>query len=157
MNILFICTHNRCRSIVAEVITKNICKEKYTVKSAGSEPAGAVHQHTLSNLKRHEYDTKGLISQSWNELGDFIPDICITVCDNAAKEACPTWLGHATKIHWSLIDPTIKKINNKQTQVAFDLIINILQKRMTFICRHDLNNLSDADIRLLFNNAGELN
>ena len=151
MKILFICTHNRCRSILAEAITRKIAQDKINVQSAGSAPAGEVHELTLENLKRHGYDTSGLQSQSWDDLGDFEPDVCITVCDNAAKEACPMWLGDAIKIHWGLTDPTSDNIAEENRQNSFDTVIKTLEKRIEELTQYDLDSLSADELKTIFN------
>jgi len=156
INILFICTHNRCRSILGEAITRQICDNNIRVRSAGSAPAGVVHPETTKNLKRHGYKTDGLNSQSWDDLGDFIPDITITVCDNATKEACPLWLGKAIKIHWGLPDPTHADITDKERSKAFDKVINTLQTRIKKLQLIDFSNKSDTDIESILNKIGEL-
>lgn len=150
MKILFICTHNRCRSILAEAITHKIAQGKIEVQSAGSAPAGSVHTKTIENLQRHGYETQRLISQSWDGLGDFEPDVCITVCDNAAKEACPMWLGDAIKIHWGLTDPTSEAIAEENRQANFDKVIKTLEKRIEKLTEYDLDALSKDEFKIVF-------
>ena len=101
-NILYICTHNRCRSILSEAITRQKALGIITAQSAGSEPAGQVHPLTLRYLQEAGYNTQQLSSKSWDTLGEFIPDVVITVCDQAAGESCPLWLGTTPKLHWGL-------------------------------------------------------
>ncbi len=155
MKILFICTHNRCRSILGEAITRKLCGDNIQVKSAGSAPASNVHPETLKNLERHNYDTQGLVSNSWDDLGGFIPDISITVCDNAAKEVCPLWLGESIKIHWGLPDPTHNDISENKKQDAFDHVIATLEKRIKKICQIDFENSSETEIKNIFNQIGD--
>jgi len=157
INILFICTHNRCRSILGEAITRQLCNDTIQVRSAGSAPAGAVHSETLKNLERHGYSTQGLISQSWNDLGDFIPDITITVCDNAAKEACPLWLGKAIKIHWGLPDPTHADIAEKDITEAFNKVIKTLEKRIGKLNAYNLDALTEPELKTMFSELEKLN
>ena len=99
MKILYICTHNRCRSILSEAITNHEASGLITAKSAGSQPAGEVHQLTLKFLSEASYSTDGLTSQSWEKLEDFNPDLVVTVCDAAAGESCPLWMGNSLKVH----------------------------------------------------------
>ncbi|MDG2174758.1 MAG: arsenate reductase ArsC [Gammaproteobacteria bacterium] len=108
MKILFICTHNRCRSILAEAIARHCGKGLLKPASAGSQPAGVVDPLTLEALTRHQIPADGLQCKSWNDLKEFNPDLVITVCDSAAAEACPVWLGRAVKVHWGLADPSIE-------------------------------------------------
>jgi arsenate reductase len=160
MNILFICTHNRCRSILAEAIMRQSVK-KYAnntiiVKSAGSAPVGKVHPLTLKHLKHHGYNTENLNSTSWDDISDFKPDVTITVCDNAAKEVCPLYLGHTVKVHWGLSDPSKTKIDEDNRQAAFDLVINILEKRIKQVCQCNFTNMTDEQINNTFNKIGEM-
>ena len=93
MKLLFICTHNRCRSILCEAIANQRAEGVLCAASAGSAPVEAVHPLTLRYLEERGYETAGLMSQSWHDLNAFEPDRVITVCDTAAGEACPLWIG----------------------------------------------------------------
>lgn len=106
MKILYICTHNRCRSILSEAITNQFAQGNLVAKSAGSQPAGEVHPLTLTYLKEAGISTENLRSQSWDDFVDFAPDVVITVCDSAAGESCPLWFGNSVKVHWGLADPS---------------------------------------------------
>ncbi|MDT8397885.1 MAG: arsenate reductase ArsC [Pseudomonadales bacterium] len=106
MKILFICTHNRCRSILAEAIARHFGEGLIQALSAGSQPADTVHPLTLAHLEKHGVPTAGLHSKSWHDCEYFEPDVVITVCDDAAGEACPLWFGKAAVIHWGLPDPS---------------------------------------------------
>lgn len=106
MKILYICTHNRCRSILSEAITNHLSKGKIVAKSAGSQPSGEVHPLSIKYLLQAGISTDGLSSQSWDEFEDFAPDIVVTVCDAAAGESCPLWFGSSVKVHWGLADPS---------------------------------------------------
>lgn len=112
MNLLFVCTHNRCRSILAEAITSQHAQGKLRAYSAGSAPAGEVHPLTIQYLKQCNYKTEGLISQSWKDFENAAIDLVITVCDSAAQESCPLWIGKTMKTHWSISDPS--KINGPE-------------------------------------------
>ena len=128
MKILFICTHNRCRSILAEAIFNHYGKN-ITASSAGSSPVDNVHPLTLQHLQNKEISTEGLQSQSWDDLASFTPDIVITVCDKAAGEQCPLWFGDAEKIHWGLADPSAIEGNADDINKAFNKTIKKLKKR----------------------------
>ena len=112
MKILYICTHNRCRSILSEAITNHFASDevetqnRIEAKSAGSQPSGEVHPLSLKYLQEAGIATDGLKSQSWDEFEDFAPDVVVTVCDSAAGESCPVWFGNSIKIHWGLTDPS---------------------------------------------------
>ncbi len=136
LRLLFICTHNRCRSILAEALANQIGAELLTAASAGSDPADAVHPLTLQSLQRHGIPTLGLRSKSWDGLGEFAPDFVITVCDKAAAESCPLWLGTARKVHWGLSDPSSLSTDSANPttpadiDAAFDTTIAILTTRL---------------------------
>lgn len=132
MNILFLCTHNACRSILAEAIFRHIAaKSGRTVQiySAGSAPRGQVHPLTLQYLANWQLNTTGLSSKSWDDLAAVVPDIVITVCDQAAGGSCPVWFGQAVKAQWSLPDPTRAGLSESQQQQEFAALFKALQLR----------------------------
>ena len=98
MKVLYICTHNRCRSILSEAITNHFSEGKIMAKSAGSQPVGEVHPLSIKYLQEAGIATDGLRSQSWDEFEAFAPDLVVTVCDSAAGEACPLWFGKSLKV-----------------------------------------------------------
>lgn len=106
MKILYICTHNRCRSILSEAITNQIAGDVIEAKSAGSQPVGEVHPLSLKFLAQTGYAIEGLQSQSWDDFADFQPDVVVTVCDSAAGETCPLYFGNSLKVHWGLSNPS---------------------------------------------------
>lgn len=136
LNILYICTHNRCRSALSEAITNQNGQDKLVAKSAGSAPAGEVHPLTLKYLVEAGYSIEGLTSNSWDDkeyMGDFVPDVLITVCDNAAGESCPVWLGslpNITKLHWGLSDPSKNTEDAVQTKANFEKAIAAIEHRV---------------------------
>jgi len=106
--VLFLCTGNSARSIMAECALIRWGRGRFLAFSAGSHPKGAIHPMTLELLRGLEYDTSGLRSKSWDEFslpGSPELDFIITVCDNAAGEVCPIWPGRPTTAHWSIADP----------------------------------------------------
>ena len=129
-NVLFICTGNSARSIKAEVIMNHLGRERFKAYSAGSHPRGEVHPMTLEVLSEQCYDLGGLRSKSWTEFAE--PDapqmdFIMTVCDQAAGEACPAWPGQPITAHWGFADPTkiegdrekqLKAFSNAQFQIA---------------------------------------
>jgi arsenate reductase len=134
LKILYICTHNRCRSALSEAITNQLGKGLLVAKSAGSQPAGAVHPLTLKYLTQAGYDIAGLTSNSWQDtdyMGNFKPDVVITVCDNAAGESCPLWLGATPKLHWGLTDPSKDTTDEATTAANFQQAITAIEQRVT--------------------------
>lgn len=130
MKILYICTHNRCRSILSEAITNSVAAGLIEARSAGSQPAGEVHPLTLKYLNQAGYATEGLTSQSWHDFTDFKPDIVITVCDSAAGESCPLYFGSSLKVHWGLNDPSKIQADEDQIEQAFLACINEISQRV---------------------------
>lgn len=106
LKILYICTHNRCRSILCEAMTNHLAGRKMVARSAGSHPVAQVHPLSLKFLTEQNIPIEGLRSQSWDDLEDFKPDLIVTVCDEAAGEVCPAYFSKALKIHWGLSDPS---------------------------------------------------
>ena len=130
MKLLFICTHNRCRSILSEAITNQRARGILTAASAGSAPVDAVHPLTLRFLQERGYDTAGLTSQSWVDLEAFEPDRVITVCDTAAGEACPLWMSNVEKVHWGLPDPSRVDGDDETVRAAFMSVIDQIELKV---------------------------
>lgn len=137
MKLLYICTHNRCRSILSEAISNHHSQGKILAKSAGSQPAGEIHPLTLKYLTQAHIPIKELSSKSIDSLADFNPDIVITLCDSAASESCPVYFGEALKLHWALADPS-KLSDEAQAQQAFKEVMSEITRRVEFLL-----NLSD--------------
>jgi arsenate reductase len=107
-NVLFLCTGNSARSVIAEVLVNRHGDGKWKAFSAGSRPTGAINPLTLEVLKEHGHDVEGLRSKSWDEFATPAApnmDLVVTVCDNAAGEMCPFWPGHPSKVHIGFPDP----------------------------------------------------
>lgn len=130
MKILYICTHNRCRSILSEAISNQLADGVIEAKSAGSQPAGVVHPLSLKYLAQKGFSIGGLQSQSWDDFAEFKPDLVITVCDSAAGEACPLYFSDSLKIHWGLSDPSKLEGDEAQIEQAFNECINEISKRV---------------------------
>lgn len=130
MKILYICTHNRCRSILSEAITNHKAAGRIQAKSAGSQPAGEVHPLSIKYLAEAGIATDGLSSQSWDAFESFTPDVVVTVCDQAAGESCPIWFGKTIKLHWGLEDPSKLSGTEEELANAFRHTINIISERV---------------------------
>lgn len=133
LKILFICTHNRCRSILCESITNALGEGVLEARSGGSTPVDEIHPFTLKHLKAQNYPTDYLQSQSWDAHEAFAPDVVITVCDQANGESCPVWFGDSVKIHWGLNDPSKlandANVSEQEADTAFLQVIDTIKAR----------------------------
>ncbi|MET0669255.1 MAG: arsenate reductase ArsC [Xanthobacteraceae bacterium] len=132
-NVLFLCTGNSARSVVAEAILNRIGAGKFRAYSAGSQPKGAINPGTLALLKGLDYDTAQFRSKSWNEFakpGAPPLDFVFTVCDNAAGETCPFWPGQPMTAHWGIPDPAEAKGNDAEIALAFKDAYRMLNQRI---------------------------
>jgi arsenate reductase len=127
--ILFLCTGNSCRSILAEAVLNGLARGRLHAESAGSHPRGAVHPRALALLRQEGFSIAGLASKSWDDL-DRIPDIVITVCARAAGEACPAYLGPALRAHWGMDDPADVLGTEAEIEAAFVTTYRILRQRI---------------------------
>jgi arsenate reductase len=131
-NVLFLCTGNSARSIIAEAILNRLGEGKFRAFSAGSKPAGQVNPHTLQLLDGLGYDTAGLRSKSWHEFtkpGGPTFDFVFTVCDDAA-EACPVWPGQPMTAHWGIPDPAQARGTPAEIALAFKDAYRMLNQRI---------------------------
>jgi len=133
INILYICTHNRCRSIMSEAIAKALVGSGFCVFSAGSQPSGVVHPLSLRYLEEAGYNIENLRSQSWDEFVDKKIDLVITVCDQAAGESCPLWMGNVAKLHWPLTDPSKLEGDGDVIRNAFFETIQEIERRVRLL------------------------
>ncbi|TXS94104.1 arsenate reductase ArsC [Parahaliea maris] len=147
MKILFVCTHNRCRSILSEAIAQQRAGDVIEARSAGSQPAREVHPLTLKYLAEAGYSTAGLQSQSWEDFAGFAPDLVITVCDAAAGEACPLYLGGALKMHWGLSDPSKIEGDTAAQAAAFNHCIEQVEGRVAILARLARDGVGGAALR----------
>ncbi|MFA7553358.1 MAG: arsenate reductase ArsC [Spongiibacteraceae bacterium] len=154
MKLLFICTHNRCRSILAEAIANHYGKGLVVARSAGSQPAGEVHPLSIKYLSEAGFSTDGLCSQSWDEHESWNPDVVITVCDSAAGESCPVWFGKSIKVHWGLADPSSLKGTDEDIANGFRDTISILKNRIEKLVVKDLDLMGRDEIIRIFEQLG---
>jgi len=129
MNILFLCTGNSCRSIIAEALFKFMAPAGVGVQSAGEKPAGFVHPRALAVLRQAGIATEGLSSKSWDNLPEK-PDAVITLCADAAGEACPLYFGKVVRSHWGMPDPAKAQGSEAAIQAAFAETFTVLQRRI---------------------------
>lgn len=140
MNILFLCTGNSCRSILAEATFNHIAPKGWRAMSAGSKPAGKVHPRSLALLEHERISTEGLHSKSWDDL-PIVPDIVITVCGNADKETCPVYLGSTLRTHWGVDDPATATGTEEEINAAFERAYRILRTRIEYFFDSKLEDL----------------
>ncbi len=151
MKLLFICTHNRCRSILAEAITNHVAEGRIQAASAGSSPQSEVHPKSLQYLTEHNIPTDGLSSQSWNDFEGFSPDAILTLCDTAAQESCPVWFDHSVLVHWGLADPSSQVCDEEQQRQSFNHTIDVIGRRINRLLEEDLNLLSGPALQTQLN------
>lgn len=125
-------------------------------KSAGSQPAGQVHPLSLQYLQEADISTEGLVSQSWDELEEFAPDVVIAVCDSAAGETCPVWFGKSIKVHWGLTDPSKIDGSEEEKAQAFRDTIAEIQQRVTELLALADKQLSQEELRSALNKLGAI-
>ena len=129
MNILFLCTGNSCRSILAEATFNHLAPPGWSAMSAGSQPTGQVHPRSLALLARESISTDGLHSKSWENLPQ-TPDIVVTVCSSAAGETCPAFLGPVLRTHWGVDDPAHVRGTDAEIDAAFVSAYRTLRARI---------------------------
>ncbi len=149
-NVLFLCTGNSARSILAEALLNKIGKGKFRAYSAGSQPKGAVNPHALALLRRLGFETDDLRSKSWDEFaqaGAPHLDFIFTVCDNAASEVCPIWPGQPMTAHWGIPDPAAVEGDPKDIQDAFRQALGDLQRRIELFTNLPVNSLDHMALK----------
>ena len=147
MNILFLCTGNSCRSIIAEATFNALAPPSMRAISAGSQPTGEVHPRSIALLKSKGIATDGYFSKSWDNL-PVTPDIVITVCGNAAGETCPAYLGNVIRAHWGVDDPAKATGTEDEINASFELAYQVLRKRIEAFLALPINVLQRDNMRL---------
>jgi arsenate reductase len=128
-NVLFLCTGNSCRSILAEATFNHLAPPGWKAMSAGSKPTGKVHPRSLALLAREGIPTDGYHSKSWDDL-PLTPDIVVTVCASAAGETCPAYLGPVLRAHWGVEDPAHATGTDAEIDAAFVKAYRTLRARI---------------------------
>jgi len=157
-NVLFLCTGNSARSIMAEAILNREGRDNFRAFSAGSQPKGHVHPYTLELLRRLNFDVSGSRSKSWNEFSgpDTTPlDFVFTVCNNAAEEACPFWPGQPMTAHWGVPDPAAASGNEAQIRLAFADAFRMLSNRISVFVSLPLRSLDKLSLQRQLDSIGK--
>jgi arsenate reductase len=156
-NVLFLCTGNSARSIMAEAIMNEKGRPNFVAYSAGSHPAGKVRPEALQELEAAHLPTSGLCSKSWDEFakpGAPRLDFVFTVCDNAANEVCPVWPGQPMTAHWGVPDPAAAQGTKEQVQQAFREAFFLLERRISLFLALPLTTLSGMALKNEIDNIG---
>ncbi|HEY5411978.1 MAG TPA: arsenate reductase ArsC [Caulobacteraceae bacterium] len=156
-NVLFLCTGNSARSIIAEAITNRAGMGRFKAYSAGSMPTGQVNPHALAVLRQLRHDTSGMRSKSWEEFsGTHAPefDFVFTVCDNAANEVCPVWLGQPMTAHWGVPDPAAVTGTEAEIGVAFAETYRLLNNRIGIFVSLPIKGLDKLSLQRRLNDIG---
>ena len=156
MNLLYVCTHNACRSILAEVVTRKLAGDRIAVASAGSDPAGRIHPLTIEFLESIGQPVAELRSKGFDDLGEFKPDVVITVCDSAANEVCPVWLtSEAITAHWGLPDPSHMNGTDAERIAAFRSVADTLAGRVEGLLSRPFESMDEAELKRLLHTLGQ--
>jgi arsenate reductase len=158
-NVLFLCTHNSARSIIAECVLNQLGMGRFKAYSAGSMPSGEIHPFALDLLNKLNYDTRPLRSKSWDEFAapdapelDFV----FTVCDNAANEVCPVWPGQPFTAHWGLPDPSSAVGSEAERRLAFADTHRMLNQRIGIFVSLPLKSLDSLTLKKRLREIGEM-
>jgi arsenate reductase len=158
-NVLFLCTGNSARSILAESVLRKIGAGKFNAYSAGSQPKGNVNPMALDVLVGHKFPTEGLRSKSWDEFaGAEAPqfDFIFTVCDNAAGESCPVWPGKPMTAHWGIEDPAAVEGTDAEKRIAFTTALRYMKLRIAAFAALPLESLERISLTAKLQEIGQL-
>jgi protein-tyrosine-phosphatase len=158
-NVLFLCTGNSARSILAEAILNKLGAGNFRAYSAGSQPKGRVHPETIQLLRGLGYDTSEFRSKSWTESakpGAPSLDFVFTVCDNATAEACPVWPGQPMTAHWGVPDPAEAKGSPAEIALAFKDAYRMLHQRIGIFTALPLRSLDQLSLQRRLDDIGRM-
>jgi len=157
LNVLFLCTHNSARSIIAECVIARLGGDRFRGFSAGSQPSGKVHPYAMDLLRQLNYDTARLRSKSWEEFAEAgAPDLdfVFTVCDSAASEVCPVWPGQPMSAHWGLPDPSAVEGSESERRLAFADTHRMLYQRIGIFTNLPLTSLDKLSLQRRLDDIG---
>jgi protein-tyrosine-phosphatase len=158
-NVLFLCTHNSARSVIAEAVMNGLGKGRFKAYSAGSMPSGRVNPYAIDMLSKLGYDVGGVRSKSWDEFaGPDAPkmDFVFTVCDDAANETCPYWPGQPMTAHWGLPDPSRTEGSEAEIRAAFADTHRMLYQRIGIFANLPLAALDRMSLKAKLDAIGQL-
>jgi arsenate reductase len=158
-NVLFVCTGNSARSILAEGLLNELGRGRFHAYSAGSHPKGAVHPLAIQTLQHWSLPTEGYRSKSWDEFaapGAPLLDFVFTVCDNAAGEVCPVWPGQPMTAHWGVTDPAAVEGTEEKQRAAFMDVAHVLKRRIELMLSLPDQSLGSLSIQSQLNAIGKI-
>ncbi|MGE0523010.1 MAG: arsenate reductase ArsC [Variibacter sp.] len=158
-NVLFLCTGNSARSVIAEAVLNKVGSGKFRAYSAGSQPKGEINPNTLRLLQQLGYDTSAMRSKSWDEFAkpgapEF--DFIFTVCDDAAGETCPVWPGKPITAHWGVPDPAAVTGSHTEIAFAFNEAYRMLSRRIELFAALPIRALDDFALRSRLKEIGRM-
>ena len=156
-NVLFLCTGNSARSIMAEAVLNREGRGKFRAFSAGSHPKGKVHPYALDLLRKLNFDVSGVRSKSWSEFARADApklDFVFTVCDNAAAETCPVWPGQPMTAHWGIPDPAAATGNEAEVRLAFADAFRMLNNRISIFISLPIRSLDKLALQRQLDSIG---
>ncbi len=156
-NVLFLCTGNSARSIIAECILNRLGQGRFHAFSAGSHPKGQVHSYAIDLLNRLNFVTDGLRSKNWDEFaaaGAPALDFVFTLCDEAAAEQCPVWPGQPMTAHWGLPDPAAAEGNEAEKRLAFADALRMLNNRISIFVSLPMKSLDKLSLQRRLDEIG---
>lgn len=157
-NVLFLCTGNSARSIIAEALLNRLGAGRFKAYSAGSHPSGQVHPLAIDLLNKYNYDTDKFRSKDWSEFSAADApkmDFVFTVCDNAANEVCPVWPGQPMTAHWGVPDPAAVEGNDAEKHLAFADTMRMLEQRITIFTSLPMDSLDDLSLQKQLDQIGK--
>ena len=157
-NVLFLCTGNSARSVMAECILNRLGSGGFQAYSAGSHPAGCINPYALELLDREDYETKGLYSKSWEEFaGPEAPtmDFVFTVCDQAAGEMCPVWPGQPISAHWGFPDPAAFEGSESETRAVFADVFGQIYDRISIFVGLPIDSIERLSLQRHLDDLGK--